>query len=340
MAQRPPHLLPGQSPARRAQLLNSTPLDSWQDEIARGGIFSADKLAALFLVLGLVFTQLTIVATPIARAAGGTITFQQGSDGYSGVIDTFVSIDSASTNHSASPALQAESQDQTLIRFEGIIGDGAGQIPPGAEITSASVTLTNSSNTTTSGATLSMHRMRTNWSDSSTWNSLDAGVQTDDVEASTTVAASTSSNLTTSNAAVTIPGLEASVQAWVDGEPNLGWVFLLNSADGWDAHSSETGTVGNRPLLTVTYTSTPDTVAINSTGDAGDNNPGDGVCDTGGTVGSNPECTLRAAIQEANASAIVDTIEFDIPQTDGGYSASPSDSPFSRAASFPRSAPR
>jgi CSLREA domain-containing protein len=36
---------------------------------------------------------------------------------------------------------------------------------------------------------------------------------------------------------------------------------------------------------------------VNSTGDASDANPGDGVCETS-TPG---ECTLRAAIEEANA---------------------------------------
>jgi len=46
---------------------------------------------------------------------------------------------------------------------------------------------------------------------------------------------------------------------------------------------------------------------VNSTGDAGDAAPGDGVCATAGAV-----CTLRAAIQEANALAGADTITFGI----------------------------
>ncbi|MDJ0960174.1 MAG: Ig-like domain-containing protein [Acidimicrobiia bacterium] len=64
-------------------------------------------------------------------------------------------------------------------------------------------------------------------------------------------------------------------------------------------------------------------VTVNSTGDTSDLVAGDDVCDTGGIIGSDPECTLRAAIEEANASATVDTIHFDIPQTDGGYTPSP-----------------
>ena len=61
---------------------------------------------------------------------------------------------------------------------------------------------------------------------------------------------------------------------------------------------------------------------VNSTGDTGDATPGDGQCDTGGlNADSDPECTLRAAIEEANTSTIVDTIFFEIPQTDAGWSA-------------------
>ena len=46
------------------------------------------------------------------------------------------------------------------------------------------------------------------------------------------------------------------------------------------------------------------TFTVNSTNDAVDNNLGDGICETA-TLG---ECTLRAAIQEANALAGDDTL--------------------------------
>ncbi len=63
---------------------------------------------------------------------------------------------------------------------------------------------------------------------------------------------------------------------------------------------------------------TPSIFTVNSTADLGDSLLGDGICDTA----SNPEaeppippsniCTLRAAIQEANADGFLDTIEFSI----------------------------
>jgi CSLREA domain-containing protein len=57
-----------------------------------------------------------------------------------------------------------------------------------------------------------------------------------------------------------------------------------------------------------------DTFIVNSTADAPDATSGDGTCQTT-TMG---ECTLRAAIQEANATTDKDTIAFNIPSTDTG----------------------
>ena len=55
---------------------------------------------------------------------------------------------------------------------------------------------------------------------------------------------------------------------------------------------------------------------VDTTADTVDAIAGDTVCaDAGG------ECSLRAAIEEANASAGADTISFDIPVSDPGYDA-------------------
>ncbi|MBK9051743.1 MAG: CSLREA domain-containing protein [Chloroflexi bacterium] len=57
----------------------------------------------------------------------------------------------------------------------------------------------------------------------------------------------------------------------------------------------------SRPLQAATFT-------VNSTGDLGDATPGDGICSTEGL-----DCTLRAAIEEANALFGADAISFNIP---------------------------
>jgi CSLREA domain-containing protein len=57
----------------------------------------------------------------------------------------------------------------------------------------------------------------------------------------------------------------------------------------------------------------PLSLVVNSTADVDDAAPGDGVCRTGGGV-----CTLRAAIQEANANPGPTTISFNMPGPVGG----------------------
>lgn len=63
-------------------------------------------------------------------------------------------------------------------------------------------------------------------------------------------------------------------------------------------------TAANAQLATAALTFT-----VNTTNDAADSTPGDGVCNASGG------CTLRAAIDEANAHAGPDTIHFNIPGT-------------------------
>jgi hypothetical protein len=61
-------------------------------------------------------------------------------------------------------------------------------------------------------------------------------------------------------------------------------------------------------------------LVVNSTGETSDLLLGNGICDTGGTNSEgDPECTLNAAIQEANALAGSDDIHFNIPDSDPGY---------------------
>lgn len=55
------------------------------------------------------------------------------------------------------------------------------------------------------------------------------------------------------------------------------------------------------------FTSPAATFTVNSTGDGADSNTSDGVCDDG-----TGNCTLRAAIQQANASAGADMITFSL----------------------------
>ncbi len=121
-----------------------------------------------------------------------------------------------------------------------------------------------------------------------------------------------------------------------EGETYVGSSTLSHSGAGPQAWGAAfVGAIGDEITVTITedfgggsYGATSEfsavaivrnTVVVNSTGDAGDAAAGDGVCETS-TAGV---CTLRAAIQEANAFAGTDTITFNIPTSDPNYAAAP-----------------
>lgn len=89
----------------------------------------------------------------------------------------------------------------------------------------------------------------------------------------------------------------------VSGEPVAALPMRLNS----DAIGDLVIAVKGRPYVTVIPSAPAVTFIVNSTGDGGDGNLSDGVCNDG-----SGNCTLRAAIQQANASPGADSIQFNI----------------------------
>ncbi|MEM6316045.1 MAG: collagen-binding domain-containing protein [Bacteroidota bacterium] len=71
------------------------------------------------------------------------------------------------------------------------------------------------------------------------------------------------------------------------------------------------GWVNSNNVVTKTVFNDGTDLVVNSAGDTNDANPGDGTCSDSDCV-----CTLRAAIQEANARAGADVITFNIPTND------------------------
>jgi hypothetical protein len=186
-----------------------------------------------------------------------TVTFQEGSS-YQGTIDTFL--------YQADPDLLSGNDTvvwadagsgvtrEGLLEFTGLFGDAPGQIPIGATITSATLTL---DTTNPSGGKIQLYRMLTDWSEDSTWNSLGNGVQLDGIEALATADSVVGrQRLGSSTIDVT-----DSLQAWLSGastpdqanQANLGWVLETGNTNGWTFSSSETSAA---PILTVTYSTT------------------------------------------------------------------------------------
>ncbi|MFQ5571471.1 MAG: choice-of-anchor tandem repeat NxxGxxAF-containing protein [Rhodothermales bacterium] len=106
-------------------------------------------------------------------------------------------------------------------------------------------------------------------------------------------------------------------------DPFVGLNLLGGSRTGADGHPTAFSGEGEL-LFSVRFTNNGGTailvaskgLVVNSVGNDPDTNPGDGVCDTGNTVnrpsGNEPECTLLAAILEANSLDGKDQITFDI----------------------------
>lgn len=95
-----------------------------------------------------------------------------------------------------------------LIRFDQIIGSGASQIPAGATITSATLSLYVTERD--AADTVALHRMKIDWSESSTHASLVNGIQAGggDAEASgITIDAGLSGWINISGLAAAVPGL-------------------------------------------------------------------------------------------------------------------------------------
>ena len=143
-----------------------------------------------------------------------------------------------------------QDHEQALIRFDKIIGPGAGQVPAGAKIKKALLTLTTEGANADSKGGARLHRMKVAWSEASTWNSLNGGVTpgaqaetSHDADSAGTVSAKGTRSL----------DVTASVQAWLDGKANHGWVLINKSTDRWTFRSSEWTEPAERPLLTVVY---------------------------------------------------------------------------------------
>lgn len=198
-------------------------------------------------------------AQPVTR----TVAFQEGVDHghgpYFGTHDTELREASPATVLGSSTApltIQADagSVDQTLLRFDGIVGRAGGQIPPGARILAAELVV----DSVNAGAGAKLHRMIAPWSESSTWSSLGAGIQTNGSEAAPSAVSQVGYAELTPLAPIS-PQLRinvtADIQAWANGSPNRGWAMLpwVNGTDAWEFRSSEFASAGSRPKLVVTW---------------------------------------------------------------------------------------
>ena len=201
------------------------------------------------------------------RLGAEIVTFQEGFNRYAGTQDTYLHGADPASSFGDAPTVLVDSSDGVLfaapvhglLRFDGMVGDAAGQIPPQATINSVTLTLSSTAVGANSTNTVSLHRMLVKWDELSTWEGLKEGVAADNQEALTRAditflpSAKVPIRVDLSSAF-----LASTVQSWVNGVfDNQGWAFLPSGPDNYRFDSSETVVGTNRPLLKVDFTRSP-----------------------------------------------------------------------------------
>jgi len=196
---------------------------------------------------------LGITCAATLQAATFTTTFRQGVGGYTNTLDTDLNANEPTRVQGSDDQNLADLDNpvaQALIRFDGIFGTGPGQVPPGAIISSATLTL----RTSNLGDLCRGFRVLVPWDETTTtWNSMTNGISADDIEMSSTILFELDAG-----AVGDIFNLDVTttVQDWYAGlYPNYGWGITNAGNDGWQFNSSEFATVDFRPMLTIVFDS-------------------------------------------------------------------------------------
>ena len=257
-------------------------------------------------------------ADGLCKAGPQTTSFQQGVSGYTGTVDTYIDTALGSQAINVQMVCDGDPVEQILIRFDGIFGSGANQIPPGATINSATLTLwVGTGSNDQSANAVNFHRLLHAWIDTdvwaaygvSPWNST-AGLQADGTDA--VALADATATMPTGNLPYGVT-VTTSLQTWAaNTSSNYGWAILPTGTDGLRLVTSDSTTIASRPRLTVTYTA-PAT-GCNTPADCNDNNPCttddcvagacthtpiSGCCQTAADCNDSNPCTDDACVNNA-----------------------------------------
>ncbi len=198
--------------------------------------------------------------------------FRYGVNGYIGAVDTRIRGGAnANTEFSTSATMfpdyevttGVQDQEQVLLRFDDVVGDGEGQVPSGATIHAAMLDLA-ALFSNSPGAGGHFHAMLQPWEATNTWNDLGDGVQADGVQAVVAITAQIGDE-----SLANVPGgyfayeMTTDVQAWAYNQrPNYGWAILPweFGRDGFGIGSAEQAAETSRPQLRVFYS--PGTIPV------------------------------------------------------------------------------
>lgn len=212
-------------------------------------IFYASLSPAIALAMALAATASSLAQT--------TVVFRQGLNGYAGTSDTMLHQGAPTTAAGSGTTMDVvggTAAKQSLVKFANIIGTGTNQIPPNAQILSATLELS----VWTAGSGIAVHRMNKAWTETDTWSSMVDGLQIGDEEAHWS-AVDTKTNLPRGLASFDVA---TTVQEWANAaEVNEGWALLPSDAsttavqvDTRESTFSTGKTWEIKPTLRVTYT--------------------------------------------------------------------------------------
>jgi len=201
----------------------------------------------------LAFSGFVVSAPPTSQ----TLSFQQGVNGYVGTVDTEIWALATTTILAANPNASSDAnndggESQVLLRFDDIIGDKPGQVPPQSRVRSAKLLVS----AFDQGDTVNLHRMLVPFDGAATWNSVISGVSADGLEASRHKDSFTFGKIS-ANASEIVFDVTDTVQTWVNGDANHGWVFINTGGNGWDFYTSEAEVVSQHPKLVVELSDAP-----------------------------------------------------------------------------------
>ena len=215
-------------------------------------------IAASLTMFMVASAQLSLaIEPPSTSSEAKEISFQQGVNDYQGTVDTEVWALAPKTLLHENPNASTDAnndggESQIVMRFEGIMGNDENQIPRNATIVSAKLIVS----AFDQGSTVNLHRMLVPFEKASTWDSLISGVSADGFEASRHKDGFTFGKIAASTSGA-IFDVTDTVQAWVNGQANHGWVFLNTGGNGWDFYASEFDKIEQRPKLVVRFRPRP-----------------------------------------------------------------------------------
>lgn len=196
-----------------------------------------------------------------------TVVVQQGINGYAGTQDTWINQAAPNTAYGAAPtrtsdddttnSIFSDSRGQALVRFDNLVGNAcSGQIPAGAVIVSATLTLqvSNDIDTPFFDPDFYVHQVLVPWDENSTWNSLGNGLSGGEIGQ---VLATFSGDNNPNTDGLRRLDVTAAVQNWANGAPNFGFAILpqiiSGNDDGIEIRTSESDNPLLRPRLEVVF---------------------------------------------------------------------------------------